>query len=92
MPTDDNIYDDVLGEVKRIMLEIRADVHKKYKNAKPFGVKQLTPKEQLSRYLSQGYETFKNLADTQGMDAAIKYRDEMDKLRENWAKRKLGYA
>ena len=81
MPTEDNIYDEVMGEVKRIMLEIRGDLQKKYKHAKPFGMRKLTPKEQLTQYVIGGYELFKQIADTQGLGEATKYRDEMEKLR-----------
>ncbi|KKL10742.1 hypothetical protein LCGC14_2552780 [marine sediment metagenome] len=86
MPNE-NIYDEVLGDVKDIMLEIRDGIKKQYKNVKPFGVKQLTPQQQLEQYHSSGYEIFKQIAQTEGVDKATDYRDKMERLQEQTARR-----
>ena len=86
MPSE-NIFDEVLGDIKDIMLEIRAGIRKQYKNAKPFGVKQLTTKQQLEQYRASGYDIFKQIAQTEGIDKATDYRDKMERLQEQEARR-----
>jgi len=84
---NDNIFDEVLGDVKTIMLEIRSGIRKQYKNVKPFGVKQLTPKQQVEQYRASGYDIFKQIAQTEGVDKATDYRDKMERMQEQEARR-----
>ena len=86
MPTDDNIYDDVMGEIKRLMLEIKGDFQKKYKHAKPFGVEPPLPREELYEYETRGYDKFQEIANTQGLVKAVEWRDKMEKQKQRLAK------
>ena len=87
MPTEDNIYDEVMGEIKNLMLEIKADFQKKFKHTKAFGVEQPLPKEQLYEYETRGYEKFQEIANTQGLVKAVEWRDEMEKQKQRLAQR-----
>ena len=81
---EENIYNEVLGDIKVIMLEIRGSIKKM--NVKPFGVKQLTPKQQLEQYRTSGYDIFKQIAQTEGVDKATDYRDKMERMQEQTAR------
>lgn len=82
---EENIFNEVLDDIKVIMLEIRGSIKKM--NVKPFGVKQLTPKQQVEQYRSSGYDIFKQIYQTEGEAKAVDYRDKMERLQEQEARR-----
>ena len=86
MPND-NIFDEVLGDVKTIMLEIRAGIRKQYKNVKPFGTEKVPPSKQLETYDQYLADPAlrKQVRGSLGMDEAFSYEQDMEKLsrREN---------
>ena len=87
MPTEDNIYDEVMGEIKKLMLEIRTDFQKKFKHTKPFGVEPPVPREELYEYETRGYDKFQEIANTQGLVKAVEWRDDMEKQKQRLARR-----
>ena len=78
MPSE-NIFDEVLGDVKTIMLEIRSGIRKQYKNVKPFATKPLSIEEQIYDFQTKGFEMFKEIADKEGPQSALKWQQDMEK-------------
>ncbi|KKN06519.1 hypothetical protein LCGC14_1076490 [marine sediment metagenome] len=81
MPNE-NIYDEVLGDVKNIMLEIRDGIRKQYKNVKPFATKPISTEEQIYDYNTRGQEIFNQIADKEGPQTAVKWQQDMEKIVE----------
>ena len=79
---DENIYDEVLGDIKTIMLEIRAGIKKQYKNVKPFRQEPVPMEEQIYDYKTKGFETFTQIADEQGPEVAVKWQQDIEKAIE----------
>ncbi len=50
-----------------------------YKDVKPYRAEPVPMDIQKQVFLNQGYEMFKNIADTQGIKEAVKWRDKMIK-------------
>ena len=87
MPTDSNIYDDVMAEIKNLMMEIRADFQKKFKHTKPFGVEPPVPREELFEYETRGFDKFNEIANAQGVVKAVEWRDKMEKQKQRLTRR-----
>ena len=87
---DTNVFEEVMEEIESIMLEIKVDIDKKFKYQKPFGLKKLTPRQQLEQYQSKGFDIFRQIASEQGIDEATKYRDSMEKIKTDEIRRLIG--
>ncbi len=77
---EENIYNEVLGDVKNIMLEIRGSIKKM--NVKPFATKPISIEEQILDYSTRGQEIFNQIADKDGPQTAVKWQQGMEKAIE----------
>jgi len=73
------------GRIQNIMLNRIERVTDKmageFKDTNPFDKEPVSNDDLLMEYETQGFETFSQIADTQGLDAAVNYRDKMEQLK-----------
>ncbi len=62
------------GRLDRVAKKIAGD----FKNTRPFDQTPVSTDEQIYNYNTQGYDTFKQIAQTQGLDAAVLWQKDME--------------
>lgn len=79
--TETSLYDDVVDELIERQRLVKAELQKRFKKTKPFRMEPVKDEDLLYDYNTKGFEIFSQLADTQGIEVAIQYRDEMERLK-----------
>ena len=79
--SDEHIGDLVVEEMLRRRNLVKDLLRKKYKMVKPLRMEQVDNDTLLYTYNTKGYEIFAQKAEREGMESAIKYRDEMEALK-----------
>ena len=80
----DRIMDKMLNRIERVTDKMAGE----FKGTNPFDKKPVSNDDLLLEYETKGFETFSQIANEQGLDAAIAYRDKMEQLktRRNYAR------
>jgi len=73
----DRIQNIMLNRIERVTDKFA----KEFKGTNPFDKKPVSNDDLLLEYETKGFETFSQIADTQGLDAAVEYRDKMEQLK-----------
>ncbi len=73
----DNIVDKMFTRIERVTDKMAKD----FSGTNPFDKEPMSNAEMLQEYNINGYNVFKQIADTKGLSEAIKYRDKMERLK-----------
>ena len=76
-----SIYDEVLSGIVGIIEEVSDDIAKEFKGKAPFDREAIPEDELLYEYNTRGGQAFRQIADTQGMEAATNYIRKMEELK-----------
>lgn len=82
----DNIYDGALKGILEIIEDVSDSISTEFKGVNPFDKEKISNDDMLLEYGMRGYEIFKELADTKGLDVAVKYRDDMEAMKQRRAR------
>lgn len=82
----DNIYDGALKGILEIIEDVSDSISIEFKGVNPFDKEKISNDDMLLEYGMRGYEIFKELADTKGLDVAVKYRDDMEAMKQRRAR------
>jgi len=78
----DRIMDKMLNRIERVSDKMA----KEFKGTNPFDKEPVSNDEALYEYENMGYEKFEQIANTQGLEAAVGWRDEMEALKQRRAR------
>ena len=77
----ENLYDLALKDITEIVDEVSDSIANEFKKTRPFDKEPVDPNEMLLEYNMRGYQKFKEIADTEGLEAAVKWGEEIEKLK-----------
>ena len=77
-----SIFDEATDILKGRLNDAYAELKTQFKGTKPYRKEPISSDEMLLEYNMRGFEMFSQIADTQGIEAATKYRDEMEALKQ----------
>ena len=80
--TEKNIMDLAYDILSERMNDAFGELKKEYKGKKPFGKEPVSVEEQIYDYNTRGYEIFQEIANTQGIEAAEIYRNELENMKK----------
>jgi len=80
-------YDRVLGKMLNRIERVSGKLAKEFKGTKPFDKEPVSMREQIYNYETQGYDTFKVIANTQGIEAAVMWQQVMEVEKEKYTRR-----
>ncbi len=76
-----NIFDSALEGITDIVESVSDSFSKEFKGSNPFDKEKVSLKEQVYLFETDGENTFNQIAETQGLDEAVKWTEEMQKAR-----------
>jgi len=78
---EEGMFNDALTGIVAIIEDVSDDIAKEFKGKKPFDKEPVKDEDLLYDYNTKGFETFKNLYETQGEEVAMDYKNSMEQLR-----------
>jgi len=75
------IFDLALDGISEIIEGVSDSLSKEFKTTNPFDKEKVSDEEQLYQYETQGYDMFKQIADSKGLEAAVMWRGDMEQLK-----------
>ena len=75
------IFDLALDGISEIIEGVSVSLSKEFKSVNPFDKEKVSDEEQLYQYETQGYDMFKQIADSKGLEAAVMWRGDMEQLK-----------
>ena len=76
-----SIADLVIDKLHQRREMVQTKLMEQLKNTKPFRMTEIPKEEMLANYNNKGFEIFSEIANNEGMEQAISYRDEMERLK-----------
>ena len=84
--TEPNLYDLVVDELLNMQNLVRAELRQQFGKVKPFRMTPMSSKEALYNYETQGYDIFKQIADTDGIESAVEWQTKMQQEKARMVK------
>ena len=81
MAKQENLYSSVLDGIVGIVEEVSDNIAGEFKGKAPFDKEAIPDDELLYEYITKGFETFMQIANTQGLEAGKNYISEMEELK-----------
>jgi len=77
----ENRLDTITDLVKDRLNSAVSEAKKQFQGTNPYRKEPISEKEQIYNYETRGYDIFKEIADTQGIEAAIIWQQKMEEMK-----------
>ena len=78
----ENLYDVAMSGIGEVIEAVSDSIASEFKGKNPFDKEPISNEDLLYDYNTRGFEIFSQIANTEGIEAAIAYRDKLENLKQ----------